>query len=166
MEFYGTIGPACASADCLRRMTEAGMTGIRLNLSHGTLDSQRDKTALIHQAGISQLLIDLQGPELRIGRLTEPLLLREGERVSLGEDGVPCPDAVLRAVSAGQRLLLDDGRLELSVETAELDRAVCLIREHTAAIDAMVDALLEKNHLKEKEIDDIFTRTVTAPETH
>lgn len=128
MEFYGTIGPACASADCLRRMTEAGMTGIRLNLSHGTLDSQRDKTALIYQAGISRLLIDLQGPELRIGRLTEPLLLREGERVGLGEGGVPCPDAVLRAVSAGQRLLLDDGRLELSVETAEPDRAVCTVR--------------------------------------
>lgn len=48
----------------------------------------------------------------------------------------------------------------------ELDRAVCLIRENTAAIDAMVDALLKKNHLKEKEIDDIFTRTVTAPDTH
>lgn len=128
MEYYGTIGPACASAGCLRRMTEAGMAGIRLNLSHGTLDSQRDKALLIRQAGIPQLLIDLQGPELRIGRLTEPLLLRDDERVCLGEGGIPCPEAVLHAVLPGQRLLLDDGRLELSVETVEPDRAVCAVR--------------------------------------
>lgn len=48
----------------------------------------------------------------------------------------------------------------------ELDEAIRIIRENTAAIDAMVGALLEKNHLKEKEIDAIFTHTVTVPETH
>ena len=37
MEFYGTIGPACADLETLRRMVDAGMTGIRMNLSHGPL---------------------------------------------------------------------------------------------------------------------------------
>ena len=128
MEFYGTIGPACASADCLRRMTEAGMTGIRLNLSHGTLDSQRDKTALIHQAGISQLLIDLQGPELRIGDLAGPLELPEGAELRLGRGGVPYPAALIAAVRKGQKLLLDDGKMEAEVEQAQPEHLLCTVR--------------------------------------
>ena len=37
MHFYGTIGPACASAGTLRRLVDAGMTGLRMNLSHLSL---------------------------------------------------------------------------------------------------------------------------------
>ena len=54
------------------------MTGIRVNLSHGTLENQQEHLALIREAGILKILIDLQGPELRIGDLTEPLELPEG----------------------------------------------------------------------------------------
>ena len=42
MKYYGTLGPACVSADILRRMMQAGMTGIRLNLSHKSLSESRD----------------------------------------------------------------------------------------------------------------------------
>ena len=73
MEFYGTIGPACAQLETLQRMVKAGMTGIRMNLSHGPLSAHKDWLDIIHAVGIPQLLIDLQGPELRIGTLTSPL---------------------------------------------------------------------------------------------
>ena len=76
MEYYGTIGPACADSDTLQNMVEAGMTGIRMNLSHGSLAEHADWLERIHRAGIPELLIDLQGPELRIGRLTEPVFLK------------------------------------------------------------------------------------------
>ena len=46
----------------------------------------------------------------------------------------------------------------------ELDRAIKIIEANKQAIDAMVDALMEKNHLKENEIDDIFSRTVVFTE--
>ena len=69
MHFYGTIGPACASAGTLRRLVDAGMTGLRMNLSHGALAEHADWLAMIHAVGIPDLLIDLQGPELRVGRL-------------------------------------------------------------------------------------------------
>ena len=46
----------------------------------------------------------------------------------------------------------------------ELDRAIKIIEANKQAIDAMVDALMEKNHLKENEIDDIFSRTVVSTE--
>ena len=47
MDFYGTIGPACADVKLLQQMVEAGMTGIRMNLSHGPLAAHKD-LSLIH----------------------------------------------------------------------------------------------------------------------
>ena len=96
LEFYGTIGPACAQLETLQRMVEAGMTGIRMNLSHGPLSAHKDWLDIIHAVGIPQLLIDLQGPELRIGTLPQPLVLEPGQSLRLGQGGVPCPAAVVR----------------------------------------------------------------------
>ena len=121
MEFYGTIGPACAQLETLQRMVEAGMTGIRMNLSHGPLSAHKDWLDMIHAVGIPQLLIDLQGPELRIGTLPQPLVLEPGQSLRLGQGGVPCPAALVHAARPGQDLLLDDGRL--LVQVAEADGA-------------------------------------------
>ena len=121
MEFYGTIGPACAQLETLQRMVEAGMTGIRMNLSHGPLSAHKDWLDIIHAVGIPQLLIDLQGPELRIGTLPQPLVLEPGQSLRLGQGGVPCPAALVHAARPGQNLLLDDGRL--LVQVAEADDA-------------------------------------------
>ena len=70
---------------------------------------------MIRAAGIRQLLIDLQGPELRIGTLAEPVTLVEGSSVRLGADGIPCPAALVQAAAPGQQLLLDDGKLLVQV---------------------------------------------------
>lgn len=127
MEYYGTIGPACAQAETLRRMTAAGMTGIRMNLSHGGLAAHADWLELIRTAGISRLLIDLQGPELRIGRLTLPVSLAEGQSFRLGRGGVPCPAALTGAAQPGQTLLLDDGRLLVQVTASDGETLVCTV---------------------------------------
>ena len=119
LEFYGTIGPACADELTLRQMVEAGMTGLRFNLSHGSLAEHKTWLDLAHAAGIHQILIDLQGPELRIGQLAQPMQLEEGAALRLGAGGVPCPDALFSALAPGQELLLDDGRLLLRVEAVD-----------------------------------------------
>ena len=106
-------------------MVEAGMTGIRMNLSHGPLAAHTDWLAMIRAAGIRQLLIDLQGPELRIGTLAEPVALVEGSSVRLGADGVPCPAALVQAAAPGQQLLLDDGKLLVQVTQALPEALVC-----------------------------------------
>ena len=123
MEIYGTIGPACADANTLRQMFALGMTGLRLNLSHTTLREAEPLLAMIdtaaREAGVKpRLLIDMQGPELRIGRLPAPLTLTEGETLRLGGGGLPVPETVLNALRPGDRLLLDDGRLLLRVTAA------------------------------------------------
>ena len=51
MDFYGTIGPACADVKLLQQMVEAGMTGIRMNLSHGPLAAHKDWLVMLHKAG-------------------------------------------------------------------------------------------------------------------
>ena len=109
MHFYGTIGPACASAGTLRHLVDVGMTGLRMNLSHGALAEHTDWLAMIHAVGIPDLLIDLQGPELRVGRLASPVTLPEGGTVQLGAGGIPCPVQLVQAARPGQQLLLDDG---------------------------------------------------------
>ena len=55
LEFYGTIGPACADELTLRQMVEAGMTGLRFNLSHGSLAEHKTWLDLAHAAGIHQI---------------------------------------------------------------------------------------------------------------
>ena len=127
VQIYGTLGPSCADAATLARMIGAGMTGIRLNLSHTTLREAKPYLDAVRAAERETgrsigLLLDMQGPELRVGRLREPMALEEGAHVALGEDGIPLPEEVLRAVTKGQSILLDDGRLRLRAESA--DRAL------------------------------------------
>ncbi|MBQ6315155.1 MAG: pyruvate kinase [Mogibacterium sp.] len=121
VKIYGTLGPACSDPEVLKKMFSAGMDGIRLNLSHATLEESGDMVRNYHLAaeacGIrAELLIDLQGPELRIGRLIEPVHLSEGSLISL--DAIPFPDNVLGGIQNrdGQEILLDDGKILLQTE--------------------------------------------------
>ena len=119
-EIYGTLGPACASADTLETMLREGMTGVRLNLSHVTLPEAAPMVEALHEAGrrcgiTPKLLIDMQGPELRIEALPAPIELRQGETVLLGF--VPAP--IREKIGAGQEILLDDGKLLLRAVDGE-----------------------------------------------
>ena len=125
LQIYGTLGPACGETEPLVRLFRAGMTGVRLNLSHVGLPGAAEEIEHLHAAarrcGVTpQLLIDMQGPELRVGALPEPLMLEEGASVRLGEE-IPLPAAVGPYLVPGQEVLLDDGKLLLRV-TESLER--------------------------------------------
>lgn len=129
MDIYGTIGPACAQSAVLTEMFRLGMTGMRLNLSHTDLQECREWTDMIKKAaeaaGVSpRLLVDLQGPELRIGVMEAPMRLKEGEEIFLffkdgsgagDRGGIPVPRALQPVLEPGQQVLLDDGRILLKV---------------------------------------------------
>lgn len=120
MDIYGTMGPSCADVDTLEAMLRAGMTGIRLNLSHVTLPEAADEIHHLQEAGRRcgvrpKLLIDMQGPELRIGAMSAPVELVTGSTVLLNGGEIPVPQLVLPHLKPGQEVLLDDGKILLEV---------------------------------------------------
>lgn len=128
LDIYGTLGPRCSERETLAAMFAAGMSGVRLNLSHVTLRHAEDQIANLHAAAAdagksAQLLIDMQGPELRSGALEAPLTLEDGASVTLGAGGVPVPALIFPTLAPGQEVLLDDGKLLLEIVSAGEERA-------------------------------------------
>lgn len=125
VELFGTLGPSCCEEETLGAMFRAGMNGCRLNLSHTSLEKSTDWISAFHTAADRaqvkepQLLIDLEGPELRIGTLASPLSIADGERIP-----VPMPDHVLASLRIGDNVLLDDGKLEATVREIRKDSAL------------------------------------------
>ncbi len=119
VRIYGTIGPACNDKEILKQMFHEGMDGVRLNLSHTSLEEASALIESLHSAarecGISpELLIDMQGPELRIGYLKTAVMLTESESIDIGD--IPFPAAVKKVLveaAPGQEVLLDDGKILL-----------------------------------------------------
>ena len=145
VQIYGTLGPACSDTETLARLFAAGMTGVRLNLSHVGLPAAAEQIERLHAAaqrcGVTpQLLIDMQGPELRVGVLPAPLALEDGALVRLGAE-IPLPAAVLPHLLPGQEVLLDDGKLLLRVKEvlpggalAQVERGGVLQSRKSAAL--------------------------------
>ena len=127
MRYYATLGPSCCDTAVLAALLRRGVTGFRLNLSHTSLSARRDWIDALHDAeqetGLhAQLMIDLRGPEVRIGDMPAPLPLAEGAAVTLGAD-IPVDSDVLDALRPGMTVLLDDGAMALTV----VDGGVCRV---------------------------------------
>ena len=141
MDLYGTLGASCARREILTAMFQAGMTGARLNLSHTTLPEcasllEDEFWPAARQAGVeASLIVDLQGPELRVGRLEEPVPLREGSSALLGAGGIPVPRSVVEAARPGDQISLDDSALLLTVEEAGPDRLTCRVEPGWSGAD-------------------------------
>ncbi len=107
-EIYGTLGPSCNTRSVLKEMINEGMSGVRLNLSHVSL---MDSGGLLREwraasEGRLDLLVDMQGPEMRIAPFDEELVFEEGDVVN-----VPMRPEVLQFLKEGQEVLLDDGKI-------------------------------------------------------
>ena len=127
MRYYATLGPSCCDTAALAALLRRGVTGFRLNLSHTPLAARTDWIDALHEAerktGLrAQLMIDLRGPEVRIGDMPAPLPLAEGAAVTLGAD-IPVDGDVLDALRPGMTVLLDDGAMALTV----VDGGVCRV---------------------------------------
>ncbi|MDN5849876.1 MAG: pyruvate kinase, partial [Nitrococcus sp.] len=132
-----TVGPPCRDRDTLRRLIGAGADVFRLNMSHG---SHAEHAAVITTLRALEdeverplaILLDLCGPKLRLGRFEGgEVAVSAGQRLTLvyadgpvGGGQVPVPArAVFAALRPDTRLLVDDGRLTLHVESVEAERA-------------------------------------------
>ena len=172
VQVYGTFGPACKSREMLESMIQMGMTGMRLNLSHTTLEKSKEYIDNYRLAAEScgvkpQILIDMQGPELRIGDMEE-ITLSEEKMVFLVENrktvcshdadknndkkvaiqiedcnSIPVPAAVMSAVKCGMDVLMDDGKIRIQITE---------VKEQYAAAKVLVGGRL-KPHKSIKIVD-------------
>ena len=116
LKVYGTFGPSCHTKDKIVEMLEYGMGGMRLNLSHVNLEDVKEWMDEFQQAkmdsGIeAELLIDMQGPEIRLGRLEKPVKLKKGDIIDFYS--LPIPICIQPFLKTNQSILLDDGKIEL-----------------------------------------------------
>ena len=134
-KIVATLGPASDREGVLEAMLKAGVDVVRLNFSHGTADDHRRRLARVReiaaQLGRSVAALgDLQGPKIRVARFKEgAVYLEEGQPfvldMAMDSDagdihGVGCDYKTLADdVTAGDRLLLDDGRVVLDVTRVE-----------------------------------------------
>lgn len=122
-----TLGPSTATESAIGDLLDAGMNVARINFSHGTQAEHAVTIARIRKAADARgvpvaILGDLQGPRIRIGELVAPVELATGDDVILGpEDAAPANaipvtyHALASDVHAGDRILVDDGLIELMV---------------------------------------------------
>ncbi len=121
-----TLGPATEDRDVIGDLADAGMTVARINSSHGTRESRAELIEHAQQvdAGTDKpvaVMVDLQGPQIRTGETDSPLDLEEGSSVTFVESPAVSADRIglttdISRVSPGDRILLDDGRIETEVE--------------------------------------------------
>jgi pyruvate kinase len=150
-KIVATVGPASRSPEMLEQMIEAGIDVVRLNFSHGdhamhmeTIERVRAASAKVGQP--VAILGDLQGPKLRVGQMagdgvlltpgqsltltTERKVIGEGDLIPVQYEGLP------HALEAGDRILLDDGLLEMNVTGTD---------ETTLSAEVVIGGVLKSN---------------------
>ncbi|HJR43676.1 MAG TPA: pyruvate kinase [Gemmatimonadaceae bacterium] len=144
-----TLGPASSTPEVLRSLIKAGLNVARINFSHGTYEEHAASIATLRRLAEElgrpiAILGDLQGPRIRVGDLAEPRTLREGtdvvitpESAIIGPDAIPVTyDALAQDVQVGDRVLMDDGLIDLVVMEVDAPRIVArvvhggLLRSH------------------------------------
>ncbi|WP_049971606.1 pyruvate kinase [Haladaptatus cibarius] len=129
-----TLGPASDSQSSVRELADAGMTVARVNASHGSRDDRADiidTVRRVDEATENPLaaMLDLQGPEIRTAEIEEPIMLETGSTVRFIEGNDATPEEVGLSVAitnaeSGDSVLLDDGRIETTVEKVDDDAVV------------------------------------------
>ncbi|MCO5143988.1 MAG: pyruvate kinase [Oligoflexia bacterium] len=132
-----TLGPATSSPESIKDLMRRGMDVARLNCSHSTHETLTKLVSMIRSASGElarpvAILLDLQGPKIRIGEFPGgPVVVKEGDSIiiSTNEDE-PCTASRLSTtyqylandVNPGDKILLDDGNVELKVISSDKNK--------------------------------------------
>ncbi|MBT5031449.1 MAG: pyruvate kinase [Proteobacteria bacterium] len=142
-KIVATLGPATDDDDVFRKMLKHGLDVVRVNFSHGSAQDHLDRIERVRRLSRETgqyvgILVDLQGPKIRIGKFKEgKVTLREADEfvldaglgIDLGDQhyvGITYPP-LADDVNAGDRLLLDDGLIELMVTSTKGSKVTCKV---------------------------------------
>jgi pyruvate kinase len=143
-KIIATLGPSTQNPEVLERMMRMGLDVVRANFSHGTIADHKAQLDMVRACAEKcdreiGILVDLQGPKIRISRfqngkielkvgaefiLDAALPDDAGDESTVGIDYKQLP----QDVTAGDRLLLDDGRLSLLVQQVDEQRIICIVQ--------------------------------------
>jgi len=135
VKILATVGPASRSPEMIARLLRAGVDAFRVNMSHGDHATHAETIATIRAAEKDfgrpvAILCDLQGPKLRVGTFANGReRIRHGAHFTLDRDPAPGTEErvclphpeLFGVLKAGQRLLIDDGKVQLRVIKAGAD---------------------------------------------
>lgn len=140
-KIIATLGPATESPEMLAQLILAGVDMVRLNMAHATRDwvgeiCRRVRDASAEVGRQVAIMMDVKGPEIRTGDVTNPIPLAKGDRIDfVTDERAPTLDDVLRVsvnypglardVDVGQIVLVDSGLLRLRVLTTDETRVRC-----------------------------------------
>lgn len=141
VKILATLGPASQDPEIVARLFEAGADVFRINMSHCSHDMMRERIQTIralskhyhHEIGI---LVDLQGPKLRVGTFENGSVeLMGGQTFVLDNDHAPGDSGrvllphpeILRALAPGHAVLIDDGKIRLQITAASPTRAEAIV---------------------------------------
>ncbi len=142
-KIVATLGPASSSQRIISALVTEGVDVFRLNFSHGDIEAHLERARLVRAAAREQgvevaLLGDLQGPKIRIMGFRDggvdlargdafcidcDLGPEDGNQEAVGSDYEPLPESV----GPGDTLLLDDGRIRLTVESVQGSQVHCRV---------------------------------------
>jgi pyruvate kinase len=162
-----TIGPATFARDAIHALMDLGADVLRINMAHGRHEEHAEVIKWAREACSTgekplAVLADLGGPKIRIGHLPEPVQLRDKGTLTLVPEGTEQGDELpttyadlAKDVTSGNRILLDDGLMELRVVEVKGDKVRCsvvrggLLKQHKGinlpAIHVSAPSLTEKD---------------------
>ncbi len=130
-KIVATLGPSSNTKETVRALFKAGVTMFRLNSSHGTTEVHKKTLSLIRQIEKEEnelipILLDLQGPKIRIGNLDNPIEVKKGEIVKFKHQNkqtteiIPVDYAgIAEDAKENEKILIDDGKIQLNVQKVE-----------------------------------------------
>ncbi len=168
-----TIGPGSQEESILLKLAEAGMDVARMNMSHGTYEFHKTTIENVRKVSKAKgkyigILLDLQGPKIRTGKQSKDIIeLKKGDNLKLTTEDItgnwemlsinykPLPDEA----KPGEKILLDDGNIELKIKSIENRIINCtiinggMIRSFRGI--NLPDTPLSTPALTEKDIEDL-----------
>ena len=138
-----TLGPSTQSAECIKKLIESGMDGVRLNFSHGNFTffdkvyEEIDKACIDEGTPLS-VLVDLQGPKIRIGELEKPeIKISDGARIEITVDDIVGNEKIIstsykalpKDAEVGNTVLIDDGIIKLTIVEKRNRSVICSVQD-------------------------------------
>lgn len=137
-KIVATLGPASNGKETMKAMIEAGVNVFRVNFSHANYEDVIKRIQFIRELNDefgynTSILADLQGPKLRVGVMKEDVIVNKGDKITFttAEDVLGTAERVYmnykefpKDVNAGERILLDDGKLIFEVTKTDKETEV------------------------------------------